>query len=857
MAKHDILTYNPTTKVFETELGNNTAQIKGDGAKIFSVESGSTELFSVGTDNTSVTINTNLTASGDISSSLASTASFGRLEFTKISGDGSQLTNVNERGHVSGAAQVASRISGAFNAGFEILGDLSGSATSTGSFAKVFANTYVGDASQMTNVNEAGHFSGSAQMASNISGSHTSGFEYVGKISGSSTSTGSFGRVDFTGTNISGDASQMTNVPISTGTVSGSAQLAAQISGAFQHGFTMAGTISGSMTSTASFHTVDATKYVVTNEPDINTPLQQLTTIVSSSAQISTAISGAFDKGFEFAGIISGSATSTGSFSRLDATKLAGDASQITNLPFNGIVSGSAQIASDISGSFNKGFEYTGTISGSAQSTGSFGRVDATTFVGDFSAVPADEAGHFSSSAQLADQICGSFANNIYFGGGSIVSSYFVGVSGSQFMTASNATTMSIMSLCGTDYDYRLFDNGDRCTGYNRLGQDTRLTQTTAAWKHVAPLIGGGRSTHMVAGSSDAALAAGGYTSALTNTTEKYNGPTWAASATLGVARAGGAAGTQNAALIFGGKDPSSPATDTVERYNGSTWSEVNDLPSSSPSGFTGGFGTQNDAYAMIENSEAADGQNFNGSNWSEIAANNTFRSSFGIDGSGNSAIMVGAYPSPSWQCTETWDGTSWTTVTALPNGSRGPTVSGTANAAHVQGNHWQINAGRAFYQWNGSSWDNAAVLNCKRSFASDSGAGISSNNLYIGGINNNYPQDITEKLANTEHFQIDFNNTGSFHAIFANRGYQAQYSRSIDISNVTYDFGAPFPSALSLSDLSTEISGSFINGFSLNGKISGSVKSTGSLSHFKADTIVTNDMTIGSDVINSNIIKL
>ena len=181
----------------------------------------------------------------------------------------------------------------------------------------------------------------------------------------------------------------------------------------------------------------------------------------------------------------------------------------------------------------------------------------------------------------------------------------------------------------------------------------------------------------MTVGTSDAALAMGGYDpSALTDTTEKYNGATWASSATLGVARSGGAAGTQNAALIFGGKDPSSPATDTVERYNGSTWSEVNDLPSTTPGGSTGGFGTQNDAYAMIENSEAADGQNFNGTSWSETAAYNTFRSSFGIDGSHNSAIMVGAYPSPSWQCTEIYNGVTWTTSATLPNGSRQPTVS-------------------------------------------------------------------------------------------------------------------------------------------------------------------------------------
>ena len=94
------------------------------------------------------------------------------------------MTNVNEIGHVSGAAQVASRISGAFNAGFVTLGDISGSVTSTGSFGKVFANTYVGDASQMTNVNEDGHFSGSAQLASDISGSFNKGFEFENFISG-------------------------------------------------------------------------------------------------------------------------------------------------------------------------------------------------------------------------------------------------------------------------------------------------------------------------------------------------------------------------------------------------------------------------------------------------------------------------------------------------------------------------------------------------------------------------------------------------------------------------------------------------------------------------------------------------
>ena len=48
MAKHDIVTYNPTTQGFETDLQDNTALIKGEGDKILSVESGSTTLFSIG-----------------------------------------------------------------------------------------------------------------------------------------------------------------------------------------------------------------------------------------------------------------------------------------------------------------------------------------------------------------------------------------------------------------------------------------------------------------------------------------------------------------------------------------------------------------------------------------------------------------------------------------------------------------------------------------------------------------------------------------------------------------------------------------------------------------------------------------
>jgi hypothetical protein len=63
-----------------------------------------------------------------------------------------------------------------------------------------------------------------------------------------------------------------------------------------------------------------------------------------------------------------------------------------------------------------------GGVSGSSTSTGSFGRVEAYFYVGDFHAIAANEEGHFSSSMQVgggtylddepsllsANRICGS-----------------------------------------------------------------------------------------------------------------------------------------------------------------------------------------------------------------------------------------------------------------------------------------------------------------------------------------------------------------------------------------------------------------------------------------------------------------
>ena len=115
----------------------------------------------------------------------------------------------------------------------------------------------------------------------------------------------------------------------------------------------------------------------------------------------------------------------------------------------NTLISSSAQIASDISGSFNKGFELTGLT-----------------------------------------------ANQL-------LSASFVGVSGSTFAHAGNATTMSISSLCGSDFDYRLEDA-------ITAGKIKGTSYGTGVWS-AGPNRNDDQSGFAAVGTQNAYLAAGGY----------------------------------------------------------------------------------------------------------------------------------------------------------------------------------------------------------------------------------------------------------------------------------------------------------------------------------------------------------
>ena len=154
------------------------------------------------------------------------------------------------------------------------------------------------------------------------------------------SSTGSFGKV--IATTLSGDGSDLTNV--------------------FE-GTTPSSSISTRLTTEEA--NVDTLQSTMTSE---QTNIDNLQT---DSGSFSTRITNATSS-------IAGLVTDSGSFS----SRITTAESELGNT----LISSSAQIASDISGSFIGGFEYGGTISGSSTSTGSFGYLNVagnSNFIGD------------------------------------------------------------------------------------------------------------------------------------------------------------------------------------------------------------------------------------------------------------------------------------------------------------------------------------------------------------------------------------------------------------------------------------------------------------------------------------------
>jgi hypothetical protein len=111
------------------------------------------------------------------------------------------LTTGKISGSLGANASLIRSLTGAAISG-SIVGGVSGSVASTGSFGSIYidknvnASSFVGDGSALSGID--------IPTAAAISGSHTSGFEFDGSISGSAISTGSFGMLQVRSGSVTG-----------------------------------------------------------------------------------------------------------------------------------------------------------------------------------------------------------------------------------------------------------------------------------------------------------------------------------------------------------------------------------------------------------------------------------------------------------------------------------------------------------------------------------------------------------------------------------------------------------------------------------------------------------------------------
>ena len=252
------------------------------------------------------------------------------------------------------------------------------------------------------------------------------------------------------------------------------------------------------------------------------------------------------------------------------------------------------------------------------------------------------------------------------------------------------------------------------------------------------------------AGSQTAALAFGGQQQASAptteNETETYNGTSWTEVNDMNTARARlGGSGTQTAALGFGGQTPS--LTAVTESWDGSSWTEVNDLNTARTEGSQSRIGTQGDTYyAGGETpSTVANVEYWNGSSWTEGADINDARKTFSGAGVVSTASLIaGGDTPPNTANTEVYDGTSWTEVNNLNTARRNTGAAGTSGSALFFGGYTTTYVAST-EAWNGTSWTEVNDLSYGR--VSNMGTGTSVGALSLSGGGPADPNATTEEF--------------------------------------------------------------------------------------------------------------
>ena len=219
-----------------------------------------------------------------------------------------------------------------------------------------------------------------------------------------------------------------------------------------------------------------------------------------------------------------------------------------------------------------------------------------------------------------------------------------------------------------------------------------------------------------------------GYANVVTNA--------WATGGNLNTARKRlGGAGTQTAALAFGGATVSVGGSNSTatELYNGTAWTSN---PTGLNTGNNGlaGAGTQTAALGFggyvapsgVKNVT----ESWNGTSWTSVNSLNTSRGYLGGLGLQTAALAFGGYSPATTAATESWNGSSWTTVNSLNTARNSLAGAGIQTAGLAFGGGDPVKTSTE--SWNGTSWTSVNSMNTAR--AALAGAGTQTLALAAGG---------------------------------------------------------------------------------------------------------------------------
>jgi len=198
---------------------------------------------------------------------------------------------------------------------------------------------------------------------------------------------------------------------------------------------------------------------------------------------------------------------------------------------------------------------------------------------------------------------------------------------------------------------------------------------------------------------------------------ELYDGSSWTETGNLNTSRTSAySAGTQPATWLGGGRTGPSGSTNNTETFNGSSWTEVNEMnttrfSSGSTGTYTAGIAVAGNTFTDVSRAV----ETWNGTTWSthpndydtDVAEVITF-------GTTTAAIMAGGFDGPaprggsnnSVTTAYSYDGSTYTSITALPQTLNSATGTGSqTDAIAAGGNRYPADNTANTVAWNGTSW--------------------------------------------------------------------------------------------------------------------------------------------------------